>query len=180
MMLQLAGFKAESIVDGPGVRATIYFQGCPHRCHGCHNPETHDPESGLRISISDLMAMIKKSSAISGVTFSGGEPFMQASAAALLADQVRALGLNLVVYSGYPYEKLIAVSYLDPSIRHLLAVTWLLIDGPFLKGEQDFNLPFRGSRNQRVIDLTQTMLEGNLVEWKGLDNGYEQQVFFAE
>jgi len=170
-MLQLAGFKEESIVDGPGIRATAYFQGCPHHCPGCHNPETHDPQGGLRIPLEELVGMINKNHGITGVTFSGGEPFLQASAAAVLASQVSSLGLNLVVYSGYTYEKLRAAGQLDSSIRQLLEAAWLLIDGPYLKNKQDLNLPYRGSRNQRIIDLKKTLSEGIVTKWAGSGDG---------
>lgn len=170
-MLQLAGFKAESIVDGPGIRSTIFFQGCPHQCQGCHNPETHDPRGGLRISIEELVKMISKNTGISGITFSGGEPFAQASAAVALAGRIRSLGVNLVVYSGYTYEKLCELGQADSSISKLLEAAWLLIDGPYLESEQDLSLAFRGSRNQRVIDLKETLSEGCVAEWAGLGYG---------
>ncbi len=170
-MLQLAGFKAESIVDGQGIRATVYFQGCPHHCPGCHNPETQDPKSGSRIPLEVLVRMISKNHGITGVTFSGGEPFLQAPAAAALASQVSSLGLNLVVYSGYTYEKLCVLGQSDASIRQLLEAAWLLIDGPYLKNKQDLNLSFRGSRNQRIIDLKKTLREGIVTKWAGSGDG---------
>lgn len=164
-MLKLAGFKAESIVDGPGIRATIYFQGCPHCCPGCHNLETHDPEGGFRISLNELVGMIKNSPGISGVTFSGGEPFLQAPAAAALAVEVAAMGLNLVLYSGYTYEQLAALSGYDPAYCRLLNRAWLLIDGPYIAAEKDLDLPYRGSRNQRIIDLPSSLAGNETVEW---------------
>lgn len=170
-MLQLAGFKKESIVDGPGIRATVFFQGCPHLCPGCHNPEAQDPLGGSMISVGELVRMISKNNDITGITFSGGEPFAQAPAAAALADQVRSLGLNLVIYSGYTFEKLLILGQADPSIRKLLEGAWLLIDGPYLESEQDLNLAFRGSRNQRIVDLQETLKEDIVVEWAGSDDG---------
>ena len=169
-MLKLAGYKEESIVDGPGIRATVFFQGCPHHCPGCHNPETHDPKGGSRISTEELLRVIRKNRAITGVTFSGGEPFVQAPAAAALASQIILLGLNLVVYSGYTYEKLYVLGQSDSSIRKLLEAAWLLIDGPYLESEQDLNLPFRGSLNQRIIDLEETLKEGIVTKWAGSDD----------
>jgi anaerobic ribonucleoside-triphosphate reductase activating protein len=169
-MLQLAGFKKESIVDGPGIRATVYFQGCPHLCPGCQNPEAQDPQGGSRISLEELVRMIIQNHEINGITFSGGEPFAQAPAAAALADQVRGLGLNLVIYSGYTFEKLLVLSQSDPSVRKLLEEAWLLIDGPYLESEQDLNLAFRGSRNQRIVDLQETLKGDIVVEWAGSDD----------
>jgi anaerobic ribonucleoside-triphosphate reductase activating protein len=170
-MLQLAGFKAESIVDGPGIRATIFFQGCPHQCPGCHNPETHDPRGGSRASIEELIEMISKNGGINGITFSGGEPFAQASAAVELAGRIRSLGLNLVIYSGYTYEKLCVLGQADSAVSKLLEAAWLLVDGPYLESEQDLTLAFRGSRNQRVIDLKETLSEGIVTKWAGLVDG---------
>ncbi len=171
MILQLAGFKEESIVDGPGIRATVFFQGCPHRCPGCHNPETHDPGSGSTITIAGLVEMISKNNGITGVTFSGGEPFAQAPAAAALAGRIVGLGYNLILYSGYLFEELFTFGQSDPSVMKLLKAAWLLIDGPYLENEQDLNLPFRGSRNQRIIDLGETLKKGAVVEWAGLEDG---------
>jgi anaerobic ribonucleoside-triphosphate reductase activating protein len=170
VILQLAGFKAESIVDGPGIRSTVFFQGCPHKCPGCHNPETQDPQGGSRISVEELVGVIVKNGGISGITFSGGEPFAQAIAAVALAGRIRSLGLNLVVYSGYTYEELCMLGRGDSAISELLEAAWLLIDGPYLENEQDLTLAFRGSRNQRVIDLKETIKEGSVVEWAGSDD----------
>jgi anaerobic ribonucleoside-triphosphate reductase activating protein len=163
--LQLAGFKPESIVDGPGIRATVYFQGCPHGCPGCHNPETHDPQGGRSFELAAVVKWIALRPNLSGVTFSGGEPFAQVKAAAALADQVAAINLNIVVYSGYTYEVLQKLSVADYHARRLLSAAWLLIDGPYHEQDQDLNLPYRGSRNQRIIDLQSSAFEGKIVEW---------------
>lgn len=165
MKLRIAGIQNDSIVDGPGIRLSIYVQGCFHRCPGCHNPETHNPEGGLAISLDDILERIKQNSGIGGVTFTGGEPFEQAPPLVDLAQQIRYLGLNLVIYSGYTYEELLAKSSTDRSVYQLMAAGWLLIDGPFLLHEQDYSLSFRGSRNQRIIDLPGSMTQGRVVEW---------------
>jgi anaerobic ribonucleoside-triphosphate reductase activating protein len=161
--LRLAGLHSESIVDGPGIRFTVYFQGCSHRCPGCHNPETHDASGGILVELDQLLAQIDCSRAVDGVTFSGGEPFEQTSAAAALAAEVVKLGLDLVIYSGYTFEELIILSHSDQNTGNLLQAGHLLIDGPFLQAEKDLNLAHRGSCNQRLIDLPRSLNAGKAV-----------------
>ncbi len=166
MKLRLAGIVPESVVDGPGIRLSLFFQGCSHRCPGCHNPETHDPAGGIEVDSAELLARVKGARGIDGVTFSGGEPFEQAAGLAGLAEEIRSLGLNLVIYSGFTFEALLRKSESDPYIRRLLEAGMLLIDGPYSEEERDLTLPFRGSRNQRLIDLPRSLEEGAAVEWK--------------
>ncbi|MDW7738715.1 MAG: 4Fe-4S single cluster domain-containing protein [Bacillota bacterium] len=173
MNLRVAGLQKESIVDGPGVRMTIFFQGCSHRCPGCHNPETHDSGGGTKISVHQLLKQIKVLESIDGITLSGGEPFEQPEAAAALASGIVSFGMNLVIYSGYTFEQLISGCKENPPVRRLLELGWLLIDGPFLEAQQDLCLPFRGSRNQRIIDLSRSMKSEAPVEWAV----YEQTVY---
>ncbi|MDW7728555.1 MAG: 4Fe-4S single cluster domain-containing protein [Bacillota bacterium] len=165
MILQVAGIQYDSIVDGPGIRLALFVQGCSHRCPGCHNPETHDPRGGKPVEIVQLIEIIDNCNNIDGVTISGGEPFEQAEPVAALADAVTEKGLDLVVYSGYYFENLLNKSLIDQNIYSILAKGRLLIDGPFLENESDLTLPFRGSRNQRIIDLPATMRTGKPVEW---------------
>ncbi|RJX18211.1 MAG: anaerobic ribonucleoside-triphosphate reductase activating protein [Ammonifex sp.] len=150
--LRIAGVTRESVVDGPGLRYVIFAQGCPHRCVGCHNPETWDPASGYDITAAELLADIGRNPFLKGVTFSGGDPFFQAAAFAALGKVLREKGYDIVTYTGYTYEELQAMA--DPAVQDLLAVTDILIDGPFILGEQDLTLPFRSSRNQKVIYLS--------------------------
>lgn len=164
MKLRLAGIVPESIVDGPGLRLTFFFQGCPHRCRGCHNPETHDPAGGREAAAADLLAQIRAARGIDGVTFSGGEPFVQAAALAGLAEGIRALGLDLVLYSGFTFEELLRKSSSDEQISRLLRAGTLLVDGPYIEAERDLTLPYRGSRNQRLIDLPASLSRGAAVE----------------
>ncbi len=165
MNIKVAGIQTDSIVDGPGVRLAIYFQGCSHRCKGCHNPETHDPLGGYNATINQLTDLIEAASFIDGVTISGGEPFEQAAAAAALAAETTRRGLDLVLYSGYTFEQLLAKSAAQPDIKALLYSGSLLVDGPFCLAEQDYNLAYRGSRNQRLIDLPRSLQSGRAVEW---------------
>lgn len=167
MNLRLAGIEPESIVDGPGVRLALFFQGCPHRCPGCHNPETHDPRGGSPVRMEQVLALVDASRGLDGVTISGGEPFMQAAGAAGLARAVRARNLNLVLYSGYTFENLLFKSATDACIRALLEEGWLLVDGPYVESERDLRLPYRGSRNQRLVDLPSSLARGVAVEWAG-------------
>lgn len=155
----------ESIVDGPGLRLALFFQGCPHRCPGCHNPETHDPAGGREVDSAELLARIKETRGIDGVTFTGGEPFAQAAGLAELAGEIRRLGLNLVLYSGFTFEELLRKSRADFHTRRLLQAGTLLIDGPYIEAERDLALPFRGSRNQRLIDLPRSLKDNAAVEW---------------
>lgn len=154
--LRLAGIVRESIVDGPGFRFTIFCQGCPHHCPECHNPATHDFKGGKEITFDRLLAEIDKNPLLAGVTFSGGEPFCQAEAFASLAKEIKKRNLDIVTFTGYTYEQLLDMAETDPAIQHLLDCTDLLIDGPFIKEEKDLTLQFRGSRNQRIIDMKAT------------------------
>jgi anaerobic ribonucleoside-triphosphate reductase activating protein len=165
VILRLAGVKRDCIVDGPGLRLSIYTQGCSHHCPGCHNPETQDPCGGSPVQIAELLDLIDSCSGLDGITISGGEPFEQPQPVAALASAVFERGLNLVLYSGYTYEKLLLMSRSDPYINIILSFGWLLVDGPFILAERDLTIPFRGSRNQRIIDLPGSLQSNRLVQW---------------
>lgn len=165
--IRLAGIVRESIVDGPGIRFTVFCQGCPHACEGCHNPETHDFAGGKDISIERLLEEIDKDKLLAGVTFSGGEPFCQAEAFACLGRGVKERGLNITVFSGYTLEELQDMAVQRADVRELLELTDILIDGPFINELRDLTLQFRGSSNQRVIDMNETRKTGKLAIWKG-------------
>lgn len=165
MRLRLAGIVPESIVDGPGLRLALFFQGCPHRCPGCHNPETHDPAGGKEVDSVELLARIQEARGIDGVTFTGGEPFLQAAALAALAAEILPLGLDLVLYSGFTLEELLLRGRSAPPVRSLLRAGRLLIDGRYVQSQRDLTLPFRGSRNQRLLDLPLSLQRGAAVEW---------------
>lgn len=165
--IRLAGIVRESIVDGPGIRFTVFCQGCPHACEGCHNPETHDFAGGKDISIERLLEEIDKDKLLAGVTFSGGEPFCQAEAFACLGRGVKERGLNITVFSGYTLEELQEMAMQRADVRELLELTDILIDGPFINELRDLTLQFRGSSNQRVIDMNETRKTGELAIWKG-------------
>ncbi len=135
------------------------MQGCPCGCPGCHNPEARDPAGGREMAPEEILALIRRSRHIDGVTFSGGEPFYQAAALAGLAAEIRRLGLSLVFFSGYTWEELTARARRDEAVRRLLAAGSILVDGPYREEERDLSLPFRNSRNQRMLDLPRSLTE---------------------
>ncbi|UJZ87091.1 anaerobic ribonucleoside-triphosphate reductase activating protein [Heyndrickxia coagulans] len=141
----------DSVVDGEGLRTVIFFAGCPHFCKGCHNPRSWNIHNGTEMPVEDVVAEVA-SNPLTDVTFSGGEPFFQAQEVCEVAKRLKALGKNIWVYSGYTFEQLIASD--DPYQQELLRYCDVLVDGPFLLAERDLTLSFRGSRNQRIIDLT--------------------------
>lgn len=154
--LRISGIIPESIVDGPGFRYVIFTQGCPHHCPGCHNPQTHDFEGGSVITFADgekILSEIRENTLLAGVTFSGGEPFCQPGPLAELAKEIHAMGRNVFVYTGYTYEKLCQMAKTNQQIAELLSETDTLVDGPYIEALRDLELRFRGSSNQRILDL---------------------------
>ncbi len=163
MELRIAGTVNDSIVDGPGIRFTVFVQGCPHNCRGCHNPQTHDFNGGTITDTEELLEKIKSNPLLDGVTFSGGEPFCQAGALASLGKEIKKLGLNIVTYTGYTFEQLYS-SREQNNWNDLLKVTDVLIDGPFILEQKDWEIKFRGSSNQRYIDCQKSLEQGIAVE----------------
>jgi anaerobic ribonucleoside-triphosphate reductase activating protein len=151
--LRIAGVADDSIVDGPGIRLAVFTQGCPHRCPDCQNPHTHDFDGGRAAEISELVTMMESNPLLDGLTLTGGEPFAQAGACAVLAARAHKLGLHVIVYTGYTYEQLTAAETAPPDAAALLAETDLLVDGPFEQASRSLELRFRGSKNQRFIDV---------------------------
>lgn len=161
--LKIAGIVKESIVDGPGIRYVVFTQGCFHRCEGCHNPQTHDPEGGTIIDTNEIIKAIKKNPLLDGITFSGGEPFLQAEVLGEIGSTVKAMGLNVITYTGYTFEQLLELSRTKPGISSLLTITDILIDGRFELAQKDLLLKFRGSKNQRPIDVQKSLKENKVV-----------------
>lgn len=151
--LRVSGCVSDSIVDGPGMRYTVFVQGCPHNCPGCHNPQTHDFEGGYLADMDKIVEQVGNDPLMSGVTFSGGEPFCQPEALCALGEQIVALGKNIAIYSGYTFEELLEMGEKNPAVLRLLKMADLLVDGPYMEAERDLSLQFRGSANQRLIDL---------------------------
>ncbi|WP_424244626.1 anaerobic ribonucleoside-triphosphate reductase activating protein [Elusimicrobium posterum] len=161
--VQVSGVIKESIVDGPGYRYTVFTQGCPHRCPGCHNPQTFPLDGGAAVNINEFVEDIKQNPLLKGLTLSGGEPFLQAKTLALLAARVHEIGKDVIVYTGYTYEQLVEGANAENGWNELLAQTDYLIDGPFILEQRTLSLKFRGSTNQRIIDVKETQKTGNLV-----------------
>ena len=158
--IRLYGLVTDSIVDGPGYRTSIFTQGCPHHCPGCHNPESHAPEGGTVWTLDDVEKKFSDNPLLNGITLSGGEPFMQPAACAELAHRAKRKGLNVWTYTGYLYEQLLERAKTEPAVEALLDATDVLVDGPFLLAERSLELEFCGSRNQRLIDVSKTRATG--------------------
>ncbi len=157
MKIRIAGKTSESIVDGPGIRYTLYVQGCPHHCEGCHNPQTHDFSGGYDEDTDKILEEILENPLLDGVTFSGGEPFCHAKTLALLGEKIKSAGLGIMAYSGYTIEYLIAHANDENGYLELLSVLDYLIDGPFVLSLKSYEARFRGSTNQRIIDVKKTL-----------------------
>ena len=165
--MRIANTVSDSIVDGPGLRFTVFTQGCPHRCPGCHNPDTHDPAGGQEAAVDELAEKLLSNPLTDGLTLSGGEPFCQAEECAKLAAAAREKGLNVWTYTGYTYERLISGEV--PGAMDLLAQTDVLVDGPFVKAQKSYAALFRGSTNQRLIDVPRSLAAGRAVLWERPD-----------
>ena len=149
MKIKLAGIEHESIVDGLGWRCTVFVQGCPHLCPGCHNPETHDIRGGAWVETDDVIKQMSENYLLSGITLSGGEPFWQPQACTEIAKAAKERGLNVWCYTGYRLEELSAIHGAD----ELLKYVDVLVDGRFIQSLRSLDLDFRGSSNQRIIDM---------------------------
>lgn len=161
VMLNCSGIIKESIVDGDGIRYVIFTQGCPHHCVGCHNPKTWEMKTNILINEKDVLNDLKKNPLLSGVTFSGGEPFLQAEPLAKLAKEIHSLGLNIWSYTGYTLESLLKKK--DKAQIELLNNIDVLVDGAFVLSERNLALKFRGSSNQRVINVQETLKQNKIV-----------------
>ncbi|MBE5800677.1 MAG: anaerobic ribonucleoside-triphosphate reductase activating protein [Clostridiales bacterium] len=161
--MRIYGVVTDSIVDGPGFRTSIFTQGCPHHCPGCHNPESHDPNGGKDWTLDEVESRFTNNPLLDGITLTGGEPFEQPEACAELARRAHEKGLNVWAFSGYTYEQLLEKAEQQPAIGTLLDRCDVLVDGPFRQEERSLELRFRGSKNQRLIDLNKTREVGKIV-----------------
>ncbi len=161
---RLAGVIRESIVDGPGFRFVVFAQGCPHHCEGCHNPETHSFDGGYISNTDNIIEAMKKDSLLAGITLSGGEPFCQAEAFSVLAKRVKEMGLSVMAYTGFTFEQLYSSFEKHPEYKKLLEQVDILIDGKFEIKKRSLALKFRGSTNQRVIDVPLSLDAGKAIE----------------
>jgi len=162
--MRIAGIMDDSIVDGPGLRLTVFTQGCTHNCPGCHNPESHDPMGGKEMSVAEIIEMIDDNPLLDGVTLSGGDPFCQPADSALIAAAAKERGLNVWTYSGWTFEQLVKMGENDPAVLDLLRNTDVLVDGPFILAQRSLEVKWRGSRNQRLIDVARSLSAGTAVE----------------
>ncbi len=153
-MIDVAGVVKDSITDGPGIRYTLFVQGCPHGCPGCHNPETHEFGIGTARSAEDIFAEISRNRLNSGVTFSGGDPVCQAQELIPLAKLIKEAGKDLAMYTGYEFEELVNMG---GGVQELLSYMDTIIDGRFLLAERTVSVPFKGSKNQRIIDVKSSL-----------------------
>ena len=161
--IRLSGYILESIVDGPGIRTVVLTQGGPHKCIGCHNPKTHPFDKGRVLPIKEIVNLLISNPLSSGLTISGGEPFVQPTSVLSLIKEYKRYkpNHNIIIYSGYTYEQLIKMNNKD--IDDILNLTDYLIDGPFIENLKDLTLHFRGSKNQRIIDLKKSTIN-NIIE----------------
>jgi len=162
--MRLSGITPESFVDGPGLRYVIFTQGCPHQCPHCHNPETWDKDAGKEYTPRQVLRLLKQQKKTKqGITFSGGEPFLQAAELAEVALAARQMGWDVVTYTGFTYEELAADN--NAGVKALLAASDILIDGRYVHALRDIGLKFRGSSNQRLIDVAETRKTGQMTLW---------------
>ena len=162
MKIRIAGIAEETIVDGVGFRYAVFTQGCYINCPGCHNPETHDPNGGRDAHTEDLIAQFSDNPLLDGITLTGGDPFLQPEACLELAKAAHAAGLNVWAYSGQTLEMLRAMD--RPHLQDLLDEIDVLVDGPYLAEKRALSMRFRGSSNQRVIDMRKTKELGTITE----------------
>ena len=158
-----ADLQTDSIVDGPGLRAVIWTQGCSHHCKGCQNPQTWDFDGGADVPLDMVKEAIDELEYHTGITFSGGDPMYQVEACNELADYIIKKGLNIWVYTGFTYEEIIKMSKVKKVYKDFLEKIDVLVDGKFILEERDLSLLFRGSRNQRLIDVKKTLKEDKIV-----------------
>ena len=149
MNIRIAGIVPESIVDGEGIRYAIFMQGCQRHCQGCQNPKTHALDGGKIFDTADIIADIKKNPLLAGITLTGGEPLLQIPPAIEIAKATKDLGLNVWCYTGFKFEEV------PPAAQELLKFVDVLVDGEFILELRDLELDFRGSSNQRIIDLNE-------------------------
>ena len=165
MEIRIAGTVSESIVDGIGFRYTVFVQGCPHGCAGCHNPQTHDFGGGRVTDTDELFNECIQDPLNKGVTFSGGEPFCQAEPLYILGERFKERGMSLWCYSGWTFEELLKKAEREPFVKKLLSIVDVLVDGRFIEEQKSLALQFRGSKNQRLIDVQKSLEQGSAVEF---------------
>lgn len=160
-MVRLSGIAYESLVNGPGMRRVFFSQGCTHNCKGCFNPDTHDFNGGEERNIDDLINDVKDNPIITGITFSGGDPFEMAEEFAYMAKEFKVQGLNIWSYTGYTFEEIIANLDKRDGFRELINNIDVLVDGRF-EEDKTGEFRYRGSSNQRIIDVKKSLKQGEV------------------
>lgn len=162
--IRVSEIVRQSIVDGPGLRLTVFTQGCPHACPCCHNPQTHDLAGGYDCTTVQLLQELDRNPLLTGITLTGGEPFCQPGRLLLLARETRRRGKTVWCYSGYTFEELCKMARDDGDVQNLLRELDVLVDGRFLQEQRDLALRFRGSRNQRILNVPRSLDADSAVE----------------
>lgn len=162
--LAVSTIQRDSIVDGEGIRSVIWTQGCAHNCKGCHNPKTHSFCKGVLVDVEEIKKKISMLEGQDGITFSGGDPMEQPAACADIAQYCHELGMNVWCYTGYTFEELLKKSKFMPDIINFLQNIDVLVDGKFILEEKSYDAVFRGSKNQRLIDVPKSLKNGFVVE----------------
>lgn len=163
MKIQIADITNDSIVDGEGIRLTVFTQGCQHRCPGCHNPATHDTDGGREADTAEIISAAAQNPLLDGITLSGGEPFLQPAACAKIAAEAHAAGLNVWVYTGFTFEEILDSG--NGEMLKLLNLADVLVDGRFVMELRSLNLKFRGSSNQRILDVKKSIESEAAIEY---------------
>lgn len=164
MEIKLASkLQYDSIVDGEGIRTVIWAQGCPHKCPGCHNPETHSFDGGFIVDVEDIKKEILSYKNQDGITLSGGDPFSQPESCYEIASYAKEIGLNVWCYTGYTFEVILAMAQRNDIYMKLLQNIDVLIDGKFMINLRSLSLKFRGSSNQRIIDVKESLMKKEVV-----------------
>lgn len=162
--MRIAGLVQDSIVDGPGLRFVVFVQGCDKQCAGCHNPDTWDMGGGRGTTVAEVIEEMSRNPLTDGITLTGGEPLLQAGECAEIAAAARARGLNVWLYTGSSFEELYKRASEDSAVACLLDRTDVLVDGPYIDAEKTLQLRWRGSRNQRVLDMQKSLRLGIAVD----------------
>lgn len=155
--------QLDSIVDGEGIRMVVWMQGCIHNCPGCHNKSTHSLTGGFEMSIDELKGQIKSANHHDGITLTGGDPLLQVAQSLEIAKFAKEEGLNVWCYTGFTYEQLLMMGKRNPLILELLENIDVLIDGKFVQEEKSSDLMFRGSANQRIINVKDSLKKDKVV-----------------
>ena len=159
MQIRLASdLQPDSVVDGEGIRTVIWTQGCGHNCPGCQNPQTHDFNGGLEIDVEEVKEALNELKGQDGITLSGGDPLFQVDASYEIAKHAHELGMNVWCYTGFTYEEIVSNS----KLCKILDQVDILVDGKFLLEEFSLDLQFKGSKNQRIIDVKKSLEEGKV------------------